>query len=546
MQETTMTLNNLLACKSLRYARIIVLPKDLNVPVTGINIIEATDIEKWAKKGMVLLTSYYALQDLDHAGLNEFFLKLQSIGITCLIVKINRLLKEVPQVFIELCKALDILLIEIPETTKYEEIMVEVLSFILSRREQRLQLYYHLSEISTRMAIEMLSMREILSEFKKMLLFDLSIQNPAGELRVSTNPALANFECFEELPMEHSEYMTVEYKRFRYRCSKNQNEPETSFVHVDLAPVGGDRYALIVHEEPDRRLDINDIIIVENLVRNVQLELLREYSGKQLKLLNKNALVGDILRGVIKSQDELNTIYQQLELDPNDIVRVMIIDYYPEVQSENLDLFNLRTKIRTSIQNKQTGTVYFIASSYDQFIIPQATTGQNMTAADFQTLVAQHIHDYPEYMRLRFHGGISSFHQLKELPLADLQSKAISRFISNNYPNNYIEEYDNLGIFKLFIGEDDTKLNEHIHPELKNLYENHPDLYETLYVYLSTGSSFARTAEELYLHPKTVKYRIEKIKTLLSLDMENLHDLSILFTSIEILNFQAGISTLNA
>ncbi len=125
-----------------------------------------------------------------------------------------------------------------------------------------------------------------------------------------------------------------------------------------------------------------------------------------------------------------------------------------------------------------------------------------MTAADFQTLVAQHIHDYPEYMRLRFHGGISSFHQLKELPLADLQSKAISRFISNNYPNNYIEEYDNLGIFKLFIGEDDTKLNEHIHPELKNLYENHPDLYETLYVYLSTGSSFARTAEELYLHPQ--------------------------------------------
>ncbi len=46
-----MTLTNLLACKSLRYARIIVLPKDLTVPVTGINIIEATDIEKWAKKG---------------------------------------------------------------------------------------------------------------------------------------------------------------------------------------------------------------------------------------------------------------------------------------------------------------------------------------------------------------------------------------------------------------------------------------------------------------------------------------------------------------
>ena len=546
MQETTMTLNNLLACKSLRYARIIVLPKDLNVPVTGINIIEATDIEKWAKKGMVLLTSYYALQDLDHAGLNEFFLKLQSIGITCLIVKINRLLKEVPQVFIELCKALDILLIEIPETTRYEEIIVEVLSFILSRRERRLQLYYHLSEISARMAIEMLSIREILIEFKKMLPFDLSIRNSAGELIVSTNPKLASFECFEELPMAHSEYMTVEYKRFRCHYPANQNMPETSLVLIHLEPVGGNRNVLIVHETPDRHLDIDDIIVVENLIRNVQLELLREYSGKQLKLLNKNALVGDILRGAIKSQEELNTIYQQLKLDPNEAVRVMIIDYYTEDHRENLDLFNLRTKIRNSIQYMQAGTVYFIASSYDQFIMPQSTIGQKMSASDFQALVTQHIYDFPENIRLRFYGGISGFHTLQELPQADLQSKAISRFISNNYPNNYIQEFDNLGIFKLFIGKDDVKLYEYIHPELVNLYEYHRDLYETLYVYLKHRFCFARTAEELFLHPKTVKYRIEKIKSLLNLNLENLHALSILFTSIEILNFQTGITTYNA
>ena len=31
-------------------------------------------------------------------------------------------------------------------------------------------------------------------------------------------------------------------------------------------------------------------------------------------------------------------------------------------------------------------------------------------------------------------------------------------------------------------------------------------------VYLNTGTSFARTADELFLHPKTVKYRIEKSK----------------------------------
>jgi len=546
MQESTMTLSDLLACKSLRYARVIIPPKDLDVQVTGINIIEAPDIEKWAKRGMVLLTSYFALQDLDHAELNEFFLKIQSLGISCLIVKINRLIKEIPQVFIDLCGALNIPLLEIPETKKYEEIMVEVLSFILSRREQRLALYYRLSEISARMAIDMLSMQEILTEFKKMLLFDLSLQNSSGELSATTNPSLEKIECFEELPMEYWEYMTLEYKRFRCGYPENQDMPETSFVRIELSPIAGNRNTLIIHEEPDRRLDINDVIIIENLIRNVKLELLREYSVKQQKLLNKNALVGDILRGVIKSQDELTAIYQQLELDPDEEVRVMIIDYYPDGDRENLDLPNLRAKIRSNIQRLQSRTVYFIASSYDQFIMPRLALGQNKSASNFHALVEEQIHEYPGNIRLRFYGGISNYHKLSDLSLADYQSKFISRFLTNNYPNDYIEEFDNLGIFKLFVGEDDIKLNDHIHPEVKSLYEHHYELYDTLCVYLNTGTSFARTADELFLHPKTVKYRIEKIKTLLNLNLENIHDLSILLTSIEIINFQAGITTYNA
>lgn len=540
MKESTMTLSDLLACRSLRYARIIIPPGNLKVQVTGINIIEAPDIEKWAKKGMVLLTSYFALQDLDHAELNEFFLKIQSLGISCLIVKINRLIKTIPQVFIDLCGALGIPLLEIPETTKYEEIIVEVLSIILTQREQRLALYYRLSEIGSRMAIDMLAVQEILAEFKKILLFDLSLQNSVGDYRATTNPALTSFDCLEELPMDHTEYMTVDYKRYRCQYPENHHVPETSLVRVEFSPIAGSRNALVIHEEPNRRLDINDVIVVESLIRTVQLELLREYSVKQHKLLNKNALVGDILRGAIKSQDELNTIYQQLELNPNEDVRVMIIDYYPEGNREDLELFNLRTRIRTSIQQIQLGTVYFIASSYDQFIMPRASAGQNKSAADFQALVKRHLSDYPENVRVRFYGGISNFHQLCDLSSADYQSKSISRFITNNYPDDYIESFDNLGIFKLFIGEDEVRLNEYIHPELITLFENHRELYETLYVYLKTGASFTRTADELFLHPKTVKYRIEKIRTLLKLNLENIHDLSILFSSMEILNFQAG------
>jgi len=83
-------------------------------------------------------------------------------------------------------------------------------------------------------------------------------------------------------------------------------------------------------------------------------------------------------------------------------------------------------------------------------------------------------------------------------------------------------------------------LNNFIRPEIKQLYEEHPELFKTLSVYLRTNRSFIRTAEELFLHPKTVKYRIQKITGSLNLNLENIHDVTILLTSIEIIRFRDG------
>jgi len=137
MFTSTMLIGDLLKLSSLKSARVIIAPKEMDVQITGINILEAPDIEKWGKQGLVILTSYFALQNLDQPTLASFFDKLKTIGICCLIVKINRLVKEIPANFIALCKSHNIPLIEIGEADRYEDIIVEVLGFILARREQR-------------------------------------------------------------------------------------------------------------------------------------------------------------------------------------------------------------------------------------------------------------------------------------------------------------------------------------------------------------------------------------------------------------------------
>lgn len=540
MPTATMQLADLLKCASLKNARVVVPPLSINDHVTGINVLEASDIERWGKKGLVILTSYFALKDLSHTGLEGFFDKLKSIGIGCLIVKINRLLKEIPADFIVLCRSHGIALIEIDEYTKYEDIISEVLGFILARREKRLSLYYQLSKISSRMAIDMLGTHEILREFKQFLQFDLTLENISKGISNRTNPRLTRYEIIEELPLEHWEFMTFDYKRHRCKYLSSGGVKEGSLIRIDIPSFEGKKYTLLIHEKKNRMIDGNDVIVIENLTLALQFELLREFSGKQRQLLNKNSLVNDVLRGVFTVKEEFATACAQLNLDPKETVRVMTIDYYPEGEPDGIALYDLRNNLRTELQRLQPRAIYYIAPSYDQFILPAETPDTQMKAATFLDLLTGMIKLSESLPKLKFYGGISDYFKVNEIALADLQSKAIASFLTRNYPHNTIEEYDNLGIFKLFINESNRDLSGFVKPEINTLYQERPELFKTISTYLKTGRSYSHTAEELFLHPKTVKYRIEKISELLQLDLDNIQDEMILLTSIEIIRFRSG------
>jgi Purine catabolism regulatory protein-like family. len=168
--------------------------KDWNLPVTGINILEATDIEKWGKPGMAILTSYFALQSHSDEELLVFCDKIKQLGISCIIIKVDRLISEIPEQFVNLCNTFEIPLIRISGATKYEDIIVEVLTFILGIREQRLALYYKVSKIGSEMALEMLSLREILLRFRAFLGLEMTLMKRGKRASISTNKQLLNLQ----------------------------------------------------------------------------------------------------------------------------------------------------------------------------------------------------------------------------------------------------------------------------------------------------------------------------------------------------------------
>jgi len=68
-----MNINDVLKIESAIGAKLIAGHKGILNDVTGINVLEALDIENWGKSGEIILTSYFALQNLDDNELNLFF-----------------------------------------------------------------------------------------------------------------------------------------------------------------------------------------------------------------------------------------------------------------------------------------------------------------------------------------------------------------------------------------------------------------------------------------------------------------------------------------
>lgn len=122
-----MKLSDVLTLPSLKGAHLLSGEDNLQNEVTGVMVLEAPDIEVWGKAGQVILSSFYALKDLDPIKLKEFLDKLTTIGISALVIKLDRLVPEIPEEIVRYCQLHSLPLIRLSGSARYESIIQEIL-----------------------------------------------------------------------------------------------------------------------------------------------------------------------------------------------------------------------------------------------------------------------------------------------------------------------------------------------------------------------------------------------------------------------------------
>lgn len=527
-------------CASLKSPQLLVQGRSFLEPITGINVLEAPDIDLWGRQGMVLLSSYFALRELKPDDLSAFLQLVEEIGIAALVIKVQRLIDHIPEHIIEECKQRQITLIQIGMNSNYQDILLDVFRPVIEQTEAQLALHYRLSNISSQLSLNLASIDVILTTFHEFLQLDCTLMESPTERVFTTSPKLAtNLHLGQQLPMRRNEYMNFTYRRFA--CSYTGTDVfNDAVLSVDISCIDDRQHTLIVHEAHEHQVESAEIVIIENLIRTLQTLLLRQLSARQQQQMNHNALIGDLLSGKIVQQSYREEAMRAAGLEPHTPTQVLTI--FPSLSTFDSELrsINIYRQIGRYLRGMFPNSLYYASPNRLQLVLQGNDLGTKINETELAARIGHALGQELPGSEIRFVGGLSNVSTADHLHELEVESRTTARFFRQNRKWSHIGSFDSLGALKLFVLADTPDLAAFIPQSLATLYRDDRDAYDTLRLYLRHNHSHTAAARELLVHPKTVQYRIRRIGQHLQMDIHDPQSQSVLLMSFEILSFLEG------
>lgn len=295
----------------------------------------------------------------------------------------------------------------------------------------------------------------------------------------------------------------------------------------------------IVTMEQELRKKEQDVCMeLENATINLQDGFLSEFAQDEVKKKYQRDLIHNILNGLLSSK-EMTEAAAQLGMKESDTYRV--VDFYTIKK-------NVQSKY-TKEQLHEVGVIEgelkhllpdaLIYRNMDQIVMIQQVDS-NQTELEYQKEMEE-VEDVIQRsilyrkkdtdFQIGIGKSVEGYQRLKES--YHEASRAIKyidiiRQVTGD-KNKSVVHYSNLGFFQIFGEiEDVTELERYIPETLKKLYlyddEHKGELITTLQMYLRNNQSIKKTAGAMFVHYRTISYRLEKIKQISGINFDNANE----------------------
>lgn len=479
----------------------------MDYEVDSAMVLEALDIEKWSKKNQVILTSFYAFDELTPEALYIFFKKMHKIGVSGLIVKVDRLISMIPEWLIDLCYHFQIPLIKVSQDLTYEKIMLAIYEPMLNHQSHVLRTYYEVRQRFTKIERNLPSFEQFMNEFYSIIKKSCRLELPSHELQITEGYLQEDLVVTDQRHLQTSEFTKNYYKVLTLFSQKDAQVVHALKVDIVNRYLG--ESTLIVYQA-EADFKETDLMIIENAVDVIQEKLQLEYLLKKDRYTRMNNLADAILQNTPRNLDELNSLLEEAKLDRH--------PYYQAIafSTKSLESPTIKKRTLSRLRRLKNHVIFFEHHDYSIVLYNFPSLEEAFTKDQIKRLFNETFSVFPS---LTFAiSSIKTKEQLKEILLECLD---IIRFNSYYYIDSVLDLSD-IGIFRYFIRENKLEELDRIIPaELIELAQKEYDLFETLYTFFTKNRNYKQTAETMFLHSKTIRYRLNKVEHQLKLDLAN-------------------------
>lgn len=518
LKEEALTVRDALELASFEGSKVVTGAKGLSRRISGAMVMEATDIQRWGREGIFLVTSFFALEPLNEQERYSFLAELVKIKPSGVAFKPGRLLDEAPEDVVDCCTASNIPLIELSPTTKYESVLTDVMSSALDSNLMLLTRFYSIHRQTMKLALKQPSLFSILEEAKKTIGLDCSYYDKTSGTCMSTSPRETGITNLHLTELHRGHYQTFHYYNAKFDTSTESDEQALAVL---IPTSDGIPSYLLVHTTADRDLSPLDIMAIESFVSLLQMELLKEGAIEERVFRRSNTLVHDLLLGRYSTKSAVDDALRELALGNNPFYQTLLVRFHIVDAKQSARLSELLLTFRRQLKQQHFNVTYFENNNRMVFLRSFSTETQALQPEVIRQILDNMSanQDLPTFTYLATLSGTVDRYNIAR---ANDQVMGVYRLFDPDRKHNYVLHYDDLGIYKIFLNvEDHDKLVEFMNPSLRTLWQENPQVFGTLLTLVDNDLNFARTAEELFVHYKTVSYRVNRAREAYGIDVHD-------------------------
>ena len=495
--------------------------------IKNITIMEVPDLLQWLKGNDFVITSLFCIKDNPQAQV-KLVEDMARFDCAALAIKSDRYVKTLPAGMIDAANRLSFPLLGFPRDIAYIDIINPLMECLLDHTAGVLRQ----ADMAFRWLQEVIlndqGLEAALTTLQHLLKHDLTLECPGSGLVLTTNK---DAPPFDPLSQETISGLSNTYQPF-FHLRTRRGEKIPCLVIPIMAHTSTHAFLTMEHFEREQGLSPTGQAILDHTIPLLGMEIISLYNRTVLERQQINSFVEELIAQDFKSEKAMMERGRYLGLDlsqPSLSIVFTIGVGKRKISEEKMQLLKgqLQRDLSHQLRDKKIPFILGLRNN-SLVIITTWSPEQSGEQIAFQAhKLAQNIllHLKWAFPTLHFTGGIGLPQTgVENIGLGFSQAtKAITLGRQAHGPGR-VYSYDKLGVFRLLCSHPDTKelisLRDEILGPLRDYdKKQRANFIETLTTYFSCNEDINDTAKALFIHPNTVRYRLEKAANLLSRDL---------------------------